>query len=306
MVRRTMVEHEAVFKTQLLELHRVYIHTYGLQKKDMIDELQRKQFNKEWGSTIEASCSSQATKDDLRKLKLPSFPFSNSVYERPSMSVVEDNGHSPIKGKQFARGHENGKPKIWPLQHQPLRIDHYTGTQKPPATPFLQPAKQLDSSSQSMQVFMNSSQRVMGLPNSGPPSKAAILLSRGTTSWQNLNFGFPQRVASAQRYPVDTLSGNAQKQGCLGDRLQFESNARYNNLGCANTIPSNHNMLYNKCLSSSKSKFSGTGYNYPNGGRSDYSLGNPFSESNGSEVKFVRDLKLKSVLKIEVLQVGVI
>ncbi|KAJ4879297.1 hypothetical protein Rs2_36351 [Raphanus sativus] len=90
-VRRTMLEHEAVFKSQVLELHRVY----GIQK-DMMDELKRKQFNKEWcgGGPIEASCSSQATNDDdgLRKWKMPSFP---------SMSVVEDNGHSPMKGNSF-------------------------------------------------------------------------------------------------------------------------------------------------------------------------------------------------------------
>lgn len=77
---------------QVLELHRVY-----RTQKDMMDELKRKQFNKEWVQ-IEASLSSQATNDDVRKWKIPSFPLANSVYDRPSMSVVEDNGHSPMKG----------------------------------------------------------------------------------------------------------------------------------------------------------------------------------------------------------------
>lgn len=62
-----------------------------------MDELKRKQLNKEWGP-VEASFSSQATNDDVRKWKIPSFPLPNSVYDRPSMSVVEDNGHSPMKG----------------------------------------------------------------------------------------------------------------------------------------------------------------------------------------------------------------
>ena len=63
-----------------------------------MDELKRKQFNKEL-FPVEASCSSQATtNDDVRKWKTPSFPVANSVYDRPSMSVVEDNGHSPMKG----------------------------------------------------------------------------------------------------------------------------------------------------------------------------------------------------------------
>lgn len=62
-----------------------------------MDELKRKQLNKEW-VPVEASFSSQATNDDVRKWKIPSFPLANSVYDRPSMSVVEDNGHSPMKG----------------------------------------------------------------------------------------------------------------------------------------------------------------------------------------------------------------
>uniref|UniRef100_A0A1J3DSM9 Uncharacterized protein n=1 Tax=Noccaea caerulescens TaxID=107243 RepID=A0A1J3DSM9_NOCCA len=479
-VRRTMLEHEAVFKTQVLELHRVY-----RIQKDMMDDLKMKQLNKEWGpSPVEASFSSQATNDDFRRWKIPSFPLANSVYDRPSVSVVEDNGHSPMKGSNsqglgggqiqwqngassknvemsaevrpskirrkmidlclpadeyiddneevvelkdhracgtssqlpngdvkteprgdslrigyglssrsngladlnepfeaqetaaFAYGHsrdlrgngefqghirdygkalnsvsgsvrehvppvislhpdENGKPKVWP--HHPSRIDHYSGTHKS-ATPFLQPARPMDSSSQPMQVLMNSSQRVMGLPNSGPPSKAVLWRERTFidleadtdansshevihetssasqqprhlypynpldspvpwnqfhSSWQHPNFGFPQKVAPAERYPVlnlsDTLSGNAQK--CLGDSLQYESNSRYNS-GFGNTSRSDHNMFYNECSSSSKSKFSGTGYSHPNGGRSDYSSANPHMDSNGSEMKLVRDLNL--------------
>ncbi|KAF8087352.1 hypothetical protein N665_0588s0021 [Sinapis alba] len=409
-VRRTMLEHEAVFKAQVLELHRVY----GIQK-DMMDELKRKQFNKEW-------CSSLATNDDddVRKWKTPSFPLANS-----SMSVVEDNGHSLMKGSnsghqvpwqnvetlelirptkirrkmidlcipadeyvddneedvielkdhrvsqlpngaeprgnslrigygsssrtngladlnepfketnEVAYGNfqshvpvnslqpdENGKPKAWWPQHQPLRIDHYTGTHKSAATPFLQPGKPLDSSS--------SRQRVMGLPNAGPPSSSKADFWRGKTfidleadtdtntshevihessfashqprqlypynppdssavSWNRLHsstFGFPQRVASAQRYPVLNLSDtNAQKLGCLGDRLQFESNARYNNSGCGSNTRSNHHNM-----------FSGTGYNYPNGGRSDFYPGNAVLDLNGSEVKSVRDLNLNVTL----------
>ena len=53
----------------------------------MMDELKRKQFNKEWVQ-IEASLSSQATNDDVRKWKIPSFPLANSVYDRPSMNGV--------------------------------------------------------------------------------------------------------------------------------------------------------------------------------------------------------------------------
>ncbi|CAN8305278.1 unnamed protein product [Cochlearia groenlandica] len=476
-VRRTMIEHEAVFMTQVSELHRVY-----RTQKDMMDELKRKQFNKEWDQ-IEASCASQAANDDARKWKIPSFPMANSVYDRPSMSVVEDNGHSPMKGNisqglvgpvswqngasssrnaetsdvrptkirrkmidlclpadeyiddteeivemkdhrvcgtssklfngnvkieprgdnlrigyelsrnngltdlnepfkaqetnevAYGRSHvsRNGqyqgyvkslnsgsvtkhlpgismhqdvnfKPNVWP--HQPPRIGkmthksyQYTSTHKS-ATPFIQPGKPLDPRSQPMQVLMNSSQRVMGLPNSGPPSKAVFWRERtfidleadtdtncshkvinesslashqprylnpynlqessvpwnhSQPSWQNPSFGFPQKVVSTQRYPVlnlsETISDNAQKQGYPRDRLQFESNPTFNS-GCRNSTRSNHNMFYKECSSSSKSRFSGTGYNYPNGGRTDYSQANPFMDSNGSEAKCVRDLNL--------------
>ncbi|CAG7867062.1 unnamed protein product [Brassica rapa] len=354
-VRRTMLEHEAVFKAQVMELHRVY-----RIQRDMMDELKRKQFNKEF----EASCSSQATNDDLRKWKMPSFPVANSVYDRPSMSVVEDNGHSPMKGS-YCQGvlevrptkmrrkmidlclpadeyteevvelkdHRvsqlpNGDVKTGygsssrtngladlnepfkaqdtndKMIHQVVNADHYSGTHK-----YATPSKPLESSSQAMQVFVNSSQRGMGLPNSGPPPSKAVLWRERTfidleadtdtntshevashqpqrhlyppyntpasalpwnhmhSSWQNPTFGFPQRVVVASE----------QKQGCLGDRLQFENNARYNN----------HNMVYNECSSSSsKSKFCGSGYSYPNGGRSDHR----------PEVKFVRDLNLNVTL----------
>lgn len=71
---------------------------YRIQK-DMMDDLKMKQLNKEWGpNPVEASFSSQATNDDFRRWKVPTFPLTNSVYDRPSMSVVEDNGHSPMKG----------------------------------------------------------------------------------------------------------------------------------------------------------------------------------------------------------------
>ncbi|CAH8356841.1 unnamed protein product [Eruca vesicaria subsp. sativa] len=65
--------------------------------------------------------------------------------------------------------------------------------------------------------------------------------------------------------------------------------------GCGNN---NHNMFYNECSysSSPKSKFYGTGYTYPNGGRSDYRPGKPSLESNGKDVKFVRDLNLNVTL----------
>ncbi|CAH8385297.1 unnamed protein product [Eruca vesicaria subsp. sativa] len=121
-----------------------------------------------------------------------------------------------------------------------------------------------------------------------PPDSAAPW-NHMHSSWKNPSFGFPQRVASEQRYPV-----NAQKQGGLGDRLQFESIARYNSW-CGNK---NHNMFYNEFSSSSspKSKFYGTGYTYPNGGRSDFRPGKPSLESNGKDVKFVRDLNLNVTL----------
>ncbi|EEF50793.1 uncharacterized protein LOC8289151 [Ricinus communis] len=93
-VKQTMLEHEATFKNQLCELHRLY-----RIQRDLMDEAKRKELYKN-RMPIEKSLSSsplasQVTSEDARKWHLPSFPLGNSVCAGPSTSGIEDM-HSPL------------------------------------------------------------------------------------------------------------------------------------------------------------------------------------------------------------------
>ncbi|XP_050236935.1 uncharacterized protein LOC126686752 [Mercurialis annua] len=93
-VKRTMLEHEAIFKNQLCELHRLY-----RIQRDLMDEAKRKELYKN-RMPVETSLSSsplasQVTSEDARKWHLPSFPLGNCTYTGPSTSGIEDM-HSPL------------------------------------------------------------------------------------------------------------------------------------------------------------------------------------------------------------------
>ncbi|XP_065860528.1 uncharacterized protein [Euphorbia lathyris] len=93
-VKRTMLEHEAIFKNQLCELHRLY-----RIQRDLMDEAKRKELNKN-RMPVETSLSSsplasQITSEDARKWHIPGFPLGNSVCAGPSTSGIEDM-HSPL------------------------------------------------------------------------------------------------------------------------------------------------------------------------------------------------------------------
>ncbi|CAK7326159.1 unnamed protein product [Dovyalis caffra] len=93
-VKRTMLEHEAIFKKQLHELHRLY-----RIQRDLMDEIKMKELLRN-RIPVETSFSSsplasQVTSKDARKWHIPSFPLANSVCARTSASAVEDI-HSPL------------------------------------------------------------------------------------------------------------------------------------------------------------------------------------------------------------------
>ncbi|KAG8654190.1 uncharacterized protein LOC110615491 isoform X1 [Manihot esculenta] len=93
-VKQTMLEHEAIFKTQLCELHRLY-----RIQRDLMDESKRKELYKN-RMPIETSLSSsplasQITSEDARRWHIPGFPLGNSVCGGPSTSCTEDM-HSPL------------------------------------------------------------------------------------------------------------------------------------------------------------------------------------------------------------------
>ncbi|XP_059317245.1 uncharacterized protein LOC132067876 [Lycium ferocissimum] len=87
-LKQKMLDHEAIFRNQVVELHRLY-----RIQRDMMDELRRKEMHK-LRSSMEPSCSSshlgsQVPSEDVRKWHITNFPLENSSYTRPSTSGTE-------------------------------------------------------------------------------------------------------------------------------------------------------------------------------------------------------------------------
>ncbi|KAK9277236.1 hypothetical protein L1049_006775 [Liquidambar formosana] len=104
-LKQTMLQHEAMFKWQVYELHRLY----GIQR-DLMAEIKRKERYKYHipGETSLSSSplASQMPSEDPRKWHIPTFTSVNSICSRPSVSGAE-NSHSPlsfIKGKSQQGG----------------------------------------------------------------------------------------------------------------------------------------------------------------------------------------------------------
>ncbi|GLT27592.1 hypothetical protein SLA2020_025780 [Shorea laevis] len=104
-LKQTMLEHEAIFKDQVCELHRLY-----RIQRNMMDDIRTKELQKSHISAkISLSSSplaSQITFEDTSKWHSCSFPLANSVCARPSISGYEDI-HSPLsfrKGNSLQTG----------------------------------------------------------------------------------------------------------------------------------------------------------------------------------------------------------
>ncbi|XP_052186865.1 uncharacterized protein LOC127797765 [Diospyros lotus] len=87
-LKQKMLEHEAVFKQQVLELHRLY-----KVQREMMDEIKMKELYKHQ-IQIETSSSSipmlsKIPSEDVWKWHKTSFPLTNSVSARPSVSGAE-------------------------------------------------------------------------------------------------------------------------------------------------------------------------------------------------------------------------
>ncbi|TYH96587.1 hypothetical protein ES332_A12G187200v1 [Gossypium tomentosum] len=104
-LKRIMLEHEAIFKNQVSELHRLY-----RIQRELMDEIKKKDLQKN-RFPVETSLSpsllaSQITTEDAHKWHIPGFPAANSLCGRPSVSGVEDS-HSPlssVKGSSSQAG----------------------------------------------------------------------------------------------------------------------------------------------------------------------------------------------------------
>ncbi|KAG5059515.1 hypothetical protein JHK87_000544 [Glycine soja] len=93
-VKRMMLEHEAVFKNQVYELHRLY-----RIQRDLMNEVKRKELHRNQ-IPVEASFSvghmtSQLTTEDGQKWHISGFPVGNSTCAKTSVSGVEGI-HSPL------------------------------------------------------------------------------------------------------------------------------------------------------------------------------------------------------------------
>ncbi|KAA0034455.1 uncharacterized protein E5676_scaffold1932G00040 [Cucumis melo var. makuwa] len=86
-VKRTMLEHEAIFKNQVRELHRLYI-----KQRELMNDIKRSEQRHPIPVDISFSSSplaSQSTPDGARKWHLPNFPLAISS-SGPSVPGVED------------------------------------------------------------------------------------------------------------------------------------------------------------------------------------------------------------------------
>nr|GEU35288.1 hypothetical protein [Tanacetum cinerariifolium]GEW08634.1 hypothetical protein [Tanacetum cinerariifolium] len=93
-IKQKMLEHEAIFKNQVFELHRLY-----RRQRDMMEEVKRKEYHKHRMSVDASSSSSllpsQRPYEDGHKWQIPSFPLTHSTSARPSIFGAEKN-NSPL------------------------------------------------------------------------------------------------------------------------------------------------------------------------------------------------------------------
>lgn len=105
LVKQTMLKHEAIFKDQVYELHRLY-----RVQRDLMDEVRRKeQFKRRIPYETSSSSSpipSQMQYEDVQRWNGPNLPLSNSVCGRPLISAPDTVQSSPYsaKGKSIQAG----------------------------------------------------------------------------------------------------------------------------------------------------------------------------------------------------------
>ncbi|XP_021757294.1 uncharacterized protein LOC110722325 [Chenopodium quinoa] len=97
-VKQTMLEHEAIFKDQVSELHRLY-----RVQRDLMDEARRKeQFKRRIPYETSSSSSpvpSQMQYEDVQRWNGPNLPLSNEVCGRPPISAPDTVQSSPLSAK---------------------------------------------------------------------------------------------------------------------------------------------------------------------------------------------------------------
>ncbi|KAL3644583.1 hypothetical protein CASFOL_009763 [Castilleja foliolosa] len=106
-LKQKMIEHEAVFKNQVCELHRLY----GIQR-DMMKEAKREEINKTRAAMEPASSStfheSQLKLDEAREWHMAGFPLFNSNCGSSPMSCVP--GQLSFPNGSFSKDSEGPRP----------------------------------------------------------------------------------------------------------------------------------------------------------------------------------------------------
>ncbi|GAB2214468.1 hypothetical protein Drorol1_Dr00018817 [Drosera rotundifolia] len=100
-VKRTILEHEMIFKNQVYELHRLY-----KVQKDIMDEFKRKEGSMLQTPFSTSTSSSKTPSEATTKLNASSFPLGNSVSSKPHLSALgivqapvnENNGRTLLFG----------------------------------------------------------------------------------------------------------------------------------------------------------------------------------------------------------------
>lgn len=94
-VKQKMLEHEAIFRNQVYELHRLY-----KIQKDLMDDVKRKEALKARmlveTSLASSPLASQITCEDTRKWPISGFPVANPSYAGPPAEGI----HSPVNSMQ--------------------------------------------------------------------------------------------------------------------------------------------------------------------------------------------------------------
>ncbi|KAL1569829.1 hypothetical protein AAHA92_01258 [Salvia divinorum] len=106
-LKQKMLEHEAVFKNQVYELHRLY----RIQRA-MMEEHRRKEMHRIRPSIEPSSSSSlrgpQVPSEEAWKWHMPGFPMLNSTYERTSVSGIEI-ANSPMSCTKWNTNAQTGQ-----------------------------------------------------------------------------------------------------------------------------------------------------------------------------------------------------
>ncbi|KAF2325439.1 hypothetical protein GH714_028706 [Hevea brasiliensis] len=197
-VKQTMLEHEAIFKKQLCELHRLY-----RIQRDLMDETKRKELYKN-RMPIETSLSSsplasQVTSEDARKWHILGFPLGNSVCAGPSTSGIEDM-HSPLSSIKRSSSQaspllsQNGgtSKDVEILESRPSKVRRKMFDLQLPADEYL------DTEGQQVQLR---DENICGI--SSYPSNRNHKVAPGSG--------------------INVLVGTGGKNNCQGDTLQSES-----------------------------------------------------------------------------------